>query len=120
LAKVGKWRSLEKIARDDGVLDKYPTLAKQRRYATKVLGLEIQLDDTGVEGCVFCDDKEEKTVKVGKRISNSRIHQKEYETQGEVDSAAAKSSHEVACTMASKDRARRDFQFICEIQSSCR
>ena len=105
-SKTGQWKSLSKICEEKGVLGKMKTEAQQRRYVEKTLKLEVTDDDQGRPGVVFSSEGDDvKAVRMGRRLSHSKIHQKEASNRQELDAMAEKSAASVRCNMASQENA---------------
>ena len=86
------------------MLGRMKTEAQQRRYVEKTLKLQITLDDEKRPGVIFsAGGNDVKTVRMGRRMSHSKIQEKEAESKEELDAMAAKSASALKVSMEEKD-----------------
>ena len=101
--QTGKWKSIAKIVEDAGLSSKLKKPKAQRAWVVKQ-GYTISPDEEGNEGVVFTDQEAGvKDVKMGRRLSHSKVSQKEMESQEDLDRAAGKARHAVQVTMEQED-----------------
>ncbi|CAE7787156.1 HERC1 [Symbiodinium sp. CCMP2456] len=102
IAQTGTWKSLQKICEEKG-MHKLKTEAQQKRFVEKTLKLEVTLDDQKRPGVVFArEDDDVKEVRMGRRLSHSKVQSKEVENREELDALQEKSAGATRCTMEQK------------------